>query len=117
MRSNRLHWYQSVIVSLCVPHHLVGVALSAISSANSLWFSTTLSSYYAKNVSKSFIPWKLGGSLIFVPTHLTVWSILAHVLMETSCNLCFSFLNHCPESVSHEVMLHQLSISSANGFI
>jgi hypothetical protein len=31
----------------------------------------------------------LGGSLISVPTHLTVRSILAHLLVETSCNLYY----------------------------
>jgi hypothetical protein len=82
MCSNRLHWYQYVIVSLCVPHHLAGVALSAKSSANNLWLSNTMSLYCVKNVSKSFIPWKLGGSLIFVPTHLTAQSILAHLLVD-----------------------------------
>jgi hypothetical protein len=65
----------------------VGVALSAKSSANSRWFSNTSSSYYVKNVSKSFSPWKLGGSLISMPTHLTVQSILAHLHVDTLCTL------------------------------
>jgi hypothetical protein len=88
MHSNHLHWYESVIVSLCVPHHHEGVALSARSSDNNLWFSNTSYSYCDNNVSKSFTPWKLGGSLIFVPTHLTAWSIHAHLLIDTSCSLC-----------------------------
>jgi hypothetical protein len=116
MHSNRLHWYQSVIVSLCAPHHLECVDLSARSSANSLRFSKTSSSYCAKNVSKSFTPWKLGGSLISVPTHLTVRSIHAHILVDTSCSLCFQFSKSVSEFVAHEVMLHQLSIPSAVGF-
>jgi hypothetical protein len=73
----------------------VGVTLSAKSSANSHWFSNTLSSYCVKNVSKSFSPWKLGGSLISMPTHLTAWSILAHLHVDTSCSLYASFLTQC----------------------
>jgi hypothetical protein len=29
MHGNHLHWYQSMIVSLCAPHHIVGVSFSA----------------------------------------------------------------------------------------
>jgi hypothetical protein len=116
MRSNRLHWYQSVMVSLCAPHHLAGVDLSAISRDSSLWFSKTTSTYCAKNVSKSFTSWKLDASLIFVPTHLMTRSILAHLLVDTSCNLCCQFSKLIFESVAHEVMLRQLSIMSAIGF-
>jgi hypothetical protein len=81
------------MVSLCAPHHLAGVALSDNSSDNSRWFSNTSSSYCVKNVSKSFGPWKLGGSLIYVPTHLTAWSILAHLLVDTLCSLYCHFSN------------------------
>jgi hypothetical protein len=116
MHSNRLHWYQSLIVSLCVPHHLASVALSAISSAKSLKFSNTSSSHYAKNTSRSFTLWKLGGSLSSVSTHLTARSILAHILVETSCSLCCNFSKPIFESVTHEVMLCQLSILSVVGF-
>jgi hypothetical protein len=115
MHSNHLHWYQYVIASLCVPHHLASVAFSAKSSANSLWFSNNTSSYCVKNVSKSFSPWKLGGSLIYVPTHLTARSILEHLLVDTSCSLCFQFSNPTSESVAHEVMLCQLSTPSTVG--
>jgi hypothetical protein len=62
MHSKCLHWYQFVIVSLCAPPHLTGVALSANFSASGLWFSNTLSSYCVKNVYKSFSLCKLGGS-------------------------------------------------------
>jgi hypothetical protein len=81
------------------------VAFSDKSSASNLWFSNTLSSYCVKKVSKSFRPWKLGGSLISMPTHLTAQSILAHILMDTSCSLCCQFSNTVSESVVHEVML------------
>ena len=116
MHSNRLHWYKFVIVSLCVTHHLAGVALSSKSSASSLWFCNTSSSYCVKNVSKSFSPCKLGVSPIYMPNHLTAWSILAHLLVETSCSLCYQFSRPMSESVAHEVMLHQLSIPYAVGF-
>jgi hypothetical protein len=105
-----------MIVSLCAPHDIAGVDLSANSSANSLWFSNTVSSYCVKNFSKLFSPWKLGGSLIFVPTHLTAQSILAHLRVDTSCSLYCQFSNPVFESVAHEVMLHQLSTPSAVGF-
>jgi hypothetical protein len=78
-------------------------------------FSQNSSSYCAKNTSRSFITWKLGGSLISVPTHLTVWSIHAHLLMETSCSLCCQFSKLVSEFVTHEVILDQLSIPSAVG--
>jgi hypothetical protein len=94
----------------------VGVALSAKSSASSRWFSNNSSSYCVKNVSKSFSPWILGGSFICMPTHHTAWSILAHLLMDTSCSLCCQFSNLVSESVEHEVMLCQLSTPSAVGF-
>jgi hypothetical protein len=105
------------MVSLCTPHHLAGVALSVKSSDNSLCFSNIASSYCVKNVSKSFSPWKLGGSLIFVPTHLTARSILAHLLMDTSCSLCCQFYKLMSESIAHEVMLLQLSTPFAVGFM
>jgi hypothetical protein len=104
------------MVSLCAPHHLASVALNAKSSADNRWFSNTSSSYCVKNVSKSFSPWKLGGSLIFVPTHLTARSILAHLHVDTSCNLCCQFSNLVSESVAYEVILCQLSTPSTVGF-
>jgi hypothetical protein len=76
-----------------------------------------MSSYYVKNVSKSFIPWKLGGSLIYVPTHLSAWSIRAHLVIYTSCSLCFQFSKLVSESIAHEVMILQWIISSAVGFM
>jgi len=85
MHSNRLHWYQSLIVSLCVSHHLVGVALSVMLRTNNIWLYDTSSSYLVRNSSNSLIPWKLGGSWTSVPTHLTTWSIQVHLLVETSC--------------------------------
>jgi hypothetical protein len=92
---------------------MVGVALSDNSSASSLWFSNTSSSYCVKNVSKSLSPWKLGGSMIFMPIHHTVWSILGYLLMDTSCSLYCQFSNPVFESIAHEVILHQLSTPSA----
>jgi hypothetical protein len=105
MCSNRLHWYRFVIVSLCEPHHIASVALSA----SSLWFSNTSSSYCVKNVSKSISPWKQCGSLISIPIHRTVQSILAHFFVDTSCSLCCHFSNLVSESVAHQVILHLFS--------
>jgi hypothetical protein len=105
------------MVSICGPHHIVGVALSAKSSVNCHWFSNTSSLYCVKNVSKSFSPWKLGGYLIYVPAHLTARSILTHIHMDTSCSLCCQFSNLVFESVAHEVMLRQLSTLFAVGFM
>jgi hypothetical protein len=116
MHSNHLHWYQSVIVSLCAPHHLAPVWPLVLNQVLEVSDFLTLSSYCVKNVSKSFIPWKLGGSLTFVPTHHTARSILAHLLVETSCSLCCQFSKPVSESVAHEVMLHQLSTPSVVGF-
>ena len=116
MRSSRLHWYQYLIVSLCAPHHLAGVALSVISSARSLCFSNTSSSYCVKNSSISFTPWKIGGSLISIPIHLTMRSILAHLVVETSCSLCCQFSKLVSDPDAHEVILCQLSIPSVVGF-
>jgi hypothetical protein len=104
------------MVSLCAPHYRVGVALSDKSSANIHYFSNTSSSYCVKNVSKSFSLWKLGGSLIYVPTHLTARSMLSHIRVDTSCSLCFQFSNPMSESIAHEVMLCQLSKPFAVGF-
>jgi hypothetical protein len=104
------------MVSLCEPHYLAGVALSAKSSVNSCWFSNTSSSYCVKNVSKSFSLWKLGGSLISVPTHLTVRSILAQIRVDTSCSLCCHFSNLVSKSVVHGVILCQLITSFVVGF-
>jgi hypothetical protein len=87
MRSNHLHWYQSLTISLFSPHHIACVSFSSISNAKSLLFSNTSSLYCVNNVSNSFTPWKLGGSLISVPTHLTARSILAHIVVDTFLNL------------------------------
>jgi hypothetical protein len=103
------------MVSLCVPHNILGVALTAKSSDNSHWLSYTSSSYCVKNVSKSFSLWKLGDSLIFVPMHLTTRSILAYLHVDTSCSLYCQFSNPGFESVAHEVMLCQPSTPSAVG--
>jgi hypothetical protein len=103
------------MVSLCVPHNISGVALTAKSSDNNRWLSNTSSSYCVKNVSKSFSPWKLGDSLIFVPTHLTTRSILSHLRVDTSCSLYCQFSIPMFESVSHEVMLCQPSTPSTIG--
>jgi hypothetical protein len=116
MRSNCLHWYQSLTISLCTPHHLAGVSLSAISRAKRLIFYNTSSLYRVKNDSKSFTPWKLGGSLISLPTHITVRSILVHLLVETSCNLCCHFSKIVYESNVHDMILLQLSTPFAVGF-
>jgi hypothetical protein len=51
----------------------------------------------------------MGGSLISVPTHLVARSILAHLLVENSCNRCFQFSKPIYESEEHDVMLLQLN--------
>jgi hypothetical protein len=116
MHSNHLHWYQSLTISLCAPNHLVGVSLSVISRAKILLFYNTSSSYHVNNPSKSFTPWKLGGKIISVPTHLIARSILAHLLVETSCNICFQFCKLVSKSDMHGVVLLQLSTPFAIGF-
>jgi hypothetical protein len=116
MRNNYLHWYHSLIVSLCTPQHLASVSLSVLSKDRSLSFSNTSPLYHVKNASKSFNPWKLGGSLISVPTHVTTRSILAHILVETSCNLYCQFSKNVSESDVHDRILLQLSTPYAVGF-
>jgi hypothetical protein len=117
MHSNHLHWYQSLIFSLCAPHHLVGVSLSEMSRDKNLWMSNTSSSYLIRNSSKSLIPWKLGGSLISIPTHLTAWSIHAHLLVETSCRHYCQFSRPVSKSEAHDVILLHLSTPSTIGLM
>ena len=58
-----------------------------------------------------------GSSLASAPTLQTHLVILAHLLMETSCNLFFQFSRASLESDVHEFTLLQLSFPSSVGFI
>jgi hypothetical protein len=60
------HRIQSVMFSLCVPHHLAGVDFRASSIANNICCIGTLSSKSDKKASKGFRPSKVGKLLTVV---------------------------------------------------
>jgi hypothetical protein len=60
------HCTHSVMLFLCVPHHLVGVSFKASSISNNLCCVGTLSSKSDKKVSKGFRPSKVGKLLTVV---------------------------------------------------
>jgi hypothetical protein len=77
------HCTHSVMLFLCVPHHLVGVSFKASSIANNLCCVDTLSLNFDKKVSKGFRPSKVGKLLTIVPIQQTSLVNLAHLLVDT----------------------------------
>jgi hypothetical protein len=61
------HCVQSIMLILCVPHHLSGVALRASSIANSLCCVGTLASKSYRKASKGFRPSNVSKLLTVVP--------------------------------------------------
>jgi hypothetical protein len=110
-----LHCCQSSMFSLCVTHHLVGVAFNTMSSASSLCFSCTYASNVCTNVFISVNLSYLGGLHSSIPIQRTNLVMHAHRHVETSCILYFQFSRPTSESDVHELMLLQLNAPSAWG--
>jgi hypothetical protein len=78
------HCVQFVILLLCVPHHLAGVAFRASSIAKNLCCAGTLVSKSERKASRGFRPSKVGKLLIVVPIQRTSLVNRAHLLVDTS---------------------------------
>jgi hypothetical protein len=78
------HCVQSIILLLCIPHHLVGVAFKASSIANNLYYVGTLVSKSERKASRGFIPSKVDKLLIVVPFQRNSLLSRAHILVDTS---------------------------------
>jgi hypothetical protein len=111
------HCTQYVILFLCSPHHLAGVALRASSITNSLCFIGRLSSNSDKKVSKGFRPSKVGNLLIVLSIQRTYLVSLAHLLVDTSYILFCQFSSASFESDEHALSLHQLKFPSSIGLM
>jgi hypothetical protein len=111
------HCTHYVMLFLCVPHHLSGVAFKASSIANNHCCIGTLSSKYDKNVSKGFRPSKEGKLLTVVLIHHTSLVNLAHILVDASYILFFQFSSASSESDEHALSLFQLKFSSVIGLM
>jgi hypothetical protein len=111
------HCTQSVMLLLCVPHHLVGVSFRASSITNSLCCIGTLSSKSDKKVSKGFRPSKVGKLLTVVSIQRTSLVSLAHLLVDTSYILFCQFSSASSESDEHTLSLRQLKFPSAVGLM
>jgi hypothetical protein len=98
------HCAQSVILLLCVPHHLAGVAFRASSIANNLCCVGTFSSKSDRKASKGFIPSKVGKLLTVVPIQRTSLVNLAHLLVDTSYIWFCQFSSASSESDEHMIV-------------
>jgi hypothetical protein len=111
------HCVQSVMLILCVPHHLVGVSLRASSIANSLYCVGTLASKYDRKASKGFKPSNVGKLLTVVSIQRTSLVNLAHHLVDTSYILFCQFSSASSESDEHALSLRQLRFPSTVGLM
>jgi hypothetical protein len=111
------HYVQSVILLLCVPHHLVGVSFRVSSIANNLCCVGTLISKSERKASRRFRPSKVGKLLIVVPIQQTSLVSRAHLLVDTSYIWFFQFSSASSESDEHALSLRQLRFPSAVGLI
>lgn len=98
-------------------HHRVGVDFNATSKANNLYFSTTIASNFIMKVATLVNPSKCGNSHTSVPIQCNDLVILAHLLVETSCNLCCQFSRPSSESDEQELILCQLKFPYVVGLI
>jgi hypothetical protein len=78
------HCVQSVILLLCVPHHLAGVDFMASSIANNHFCDGTLVSKSDRKVSNGFKPSNVGKLLTVVSIQQTSLVSLAHLLVDNS---------------------------------
>jgi hypothetical protein len=106
-----------MLLVLCVPLHLAGVAFRASSIANSLCFVGTLVSKYDRKVSKGFKPSNVGKLLIVVSIHRTSLVNLSHLLVDTSYIRFCHFSNTSSESNEHALSLRQLRFPSVVGLM
>ena len=111
------HCTHSTMFFLCVPHHLVGVAFNASSSANIFYCTGTILSNLARNVSKWFKPSNVGTLLTSVPIQRTALFNLAHHHVETSYIVFCQFPNASSKSDKHALSLHQLRFPSDVGLM
>jgi hypothetical protein len=111
------HCVQSVILLLCVPHHIAGVAFRASSIANSLHCAGTIVSKSIKKDSKGFRPSKVGKLLVVVPIQRNSLVSRAHLLVDTSYIWFCQFSGASFESDEHTLSLHQLRFPSTVGLI
>jgi hypothetical protein len=100
------HCVQSVILLLCVPHHLIGVDFMASSIANNLCCVGTLVSNSDKKFSKGFSPSNVGRLLTIVPIQRTSLVSLAHLLVYTSYIWFCQFSSASSKSDEHVLALH-----------
>ena len=112
-----LHYGHSEIDCLCVPHHLAGVSFNTWSKAYNRCDYVSFSSNYSKKDARLGNPSYVGSTLASAPTLRTILVILAHLRMETSCNLFYQFSRASSESDVHEITLCQLSFPSVVGLI
>jgi hypothetical protein len=106
-----------VILLLCVPHHLVGVAFRASSIAKNLCCVGTLASKSDRKASKGFRPSNVGKLLTVVPIQRTSLVNLAHLLVDTSYIWFFQFSSASYESDEHALSLLHLRFPSAVGLM
>jgi hypothetical protein len=111
------HSVQSVILLLCVPYHLSGVAFMTSSIANNLCCVGTLVSNSDKKFSKGFSPSNVGRVLTIVPIQRTSLVSLAHILVDTSYIWFCQFSSASSESDEHVLSLLQLRFLSVVGLI
>jgi hypothetical protein len=110
-----LCYCESSMFSLCLAHHLVGVAFNTISNASSLCCSSTCSSNFCKNVVMSINTSYLGGFHSSITIQCIDLVMPTHRHVETSCILYGQFSKPASESYVHKLMCLQLNTSSAMG--
>jgi len=110
-----MHCSQSLILFMCVAHHIAGVAFKMTSNDNSLYYLGTCNSNAIINIFFSVSPSYLGGSYSYVPIQCKYWFIQEHLLVNTSCILYYQFSRQAFDFDVHELKLLQLSTPSIVG--
>jgi hypothetical protein len=111
------HCTHFVMLFLCIPHHLSGVAFKASSIANKHCCIGTLSSKSDKKVSNGFRPSKVSKLLTIVSIQCTSPVNLLHLLADNSYFFFFQFSSASSESDEHALSLHQLIFPSIVGLM
>jgi hypothetical protein len=111
------HWVQYVILLLCVPHHLVGVAFRPSSISNNLCFIGTLVSKSDRKAYKGFRPSNVGKLLTVVLIQQNYLVNLAHIMVDTSYIWFCQFSSASSKFDEHALSLHQLRFPSTVGLI
>jgi hypothetical protein len=110
-----LHYAQSLILFLCMTHHLAGVDFKTTSWDNNLCCLGTCNSNDFINTLISVILSYLGGSYIYVPIQCKDRFIRTHILVNTLCILYCQFSRLASEFDVHELKLLQMSTPSIVG--